>query len=115
MKRGVNLLLAVVLMMGFVMSTVTAFADGDNKKCVMMKDGKMVVKEDGKIKPMTTDMTMEDGTLVKTNGTVVMKDGTSRTLAEGEKVFMDGRIKMKDKDMKNKEMNGKDKKDKDNK
>jgi 2-keto-4-pentenoate hydratase/2-oxohepta-3-ene-1,7-dioic acid hydratase in catechol pathway len=39
---------------------------------------------------LTTDMTLDNGTIVMTNGTVKAKDGSTTTLKEGDYVTMDG-------------------------
>jgi uncharacterized protein YdeI (BOF family) len=71
---------------------------GKMKDCVMMKDGKMMAVKDGKWMDMDQDMTMENGTVVTTTGEVKMKDGTSKTLENGQCVYMNGDIgMMKDK------------------
>ena len=41
---------------------------------VMMEHGKMMMMQDGNEMPMGTDMSMPNGTTVKTDGTVVAKD-----------------------------------------
>ena len=66
------------------------------KDCVMMKVGKMTTMMGGKTSLMTKDMTMKNGTMVKTNGTVQMKNGKSMMLKDGDCVYMNGRVdKMK--------------------
>ncbi len=65
---------------------------------VMMKDGKMMVRKNGEIMPMTMDMAMSNGTKIMMDGKVMMVDGTSRMMMDGEAVTMDGRMtKMDDK------------------
>ena len=59
---------------------------------MMMKDGKMMVKKDGKTMPMTETMTLSNGDKVMTDGTVMMKDGKKMMLKEGEKISMDGKV-----------------------
>lgn len=102
MKKIIFVAILAIIMAGF---TYTCFAQKktDDKKCVMMKDGKMMVKEDGKKAPMTTDITMSNGTTVNTVGMVTKPDGSTHMLANGEAVDMDGNIRMKDKkdDMRN--------------
>ncbi len=62
------------------------------KDCVMMKDGKMMVKKNDQTMAMNSDMTMSNGTVVMTNGTVKMQDGTLMTLKEGDCVYMNGKV-----------------------
>jgi hypothetical protein len=59
---------------------------------VMMRDGKMMVKRNGRILPMEEDIAIFDGTRVMMDGTVMMTDGIARTMMEGEAITMDGRI-----------------------
>ena len=51
--------------------------------CVLMHNGKMFVM-DGKLRPMTTNTTLADGTVCMVNGVCVMKGGSKRKLSEGE-------------------------------
>ena len=60
--------------------------------CCMLKDGKMMMMKDGKMMPMTTDMTMSDGTVCMTNGTCVKKDGTKITMKNGQCMMMNGKM-----------------------
>lgn len=99
MKKIIFAVVLAILMTGYAF-TCFAQKKTDDKKCVMMKDGKMMVKEDGKKTPMTTTMTMTDGTTVNTTGMVTKPDGSTHMLTNGEAVDMDGNIRMKDKDKK---------------
>jgi len=66
------------------------------KDCVMMKDEGMMMMKDGKTMKMDKDMTMSNGTVVMTDGTVKMKDGSTKTMKEGDCIYMDGKMsKMK--------------------
>ena len=62
------------------------------KDCIMKKDGKITVMKDGKTMDLTSDMTLENGTVVMKDGTVKTKDGIITTLKEGDYVGMDGTI-----------------------
>ena len=57
---------------------------------VMMKDGKLLMMKNGQTTQLTTDMTLDNGTVVLANGTVKAKDGSTTTLKEGDYVTMDG-------------------------
>ena len=59
---------------------------------LLMKNGKMMVKKKGRIKPMKEDMACFDGMRVMLDGTVIMTDGNTRTMMEGEAITMDGRM-----------------------
>ncbi len=56
----------------------------------VMKDGKMMIEEGGKMSAMTEDATLSNGDKVMTDGTIVKKDGTKTQLKEGQSVWMDG-------------------------
>lgn len=60
----------------------------------MMKDGKMAMLKEGKMMPMTADMTMANGTVCTTDGTCKMKDGTTMKMKNGQCMMMSGKMKM---------------------
>ncbi len=70
----------------------TTLPDTTKKNYVSMQAGQMIVVQDKFTKKMDKNMTMADGTIVKTNGTVITKDGKEIELHEGDKVYMDGKI-----------------------
>ena len=57
---------------------------------IIMKNGKLLMMKNGQTTQLTTDMTLDNGTVVMTNGTVKAKDGSTTTLKEGDYVSMDG-------------------------
>ncbi len=57
------------------------------------KDGKMLVRRDGKDVPMTEPAIIEDGAQVMLDGTILMKDGKTKQLGENQQIDWDGRIK----------------------
>ena len=61
------------------------------KDCCMMKDGKMVMQKDGKITPMETAMTMENGTVCDINGECTTKEGKKMMMKEGDCMEMSGK------------------------
>jgi hypothetical protein len=76
--------------------------DDDMKQDILiMKNGKMMMKSGGRIRPMKEDMAIFDGMRVMVDGTVIMTDGIARTMMEGDAITMDGRMtdmeKMEDK------------------
>lgn len=85
-----------VAMFAFAFSTMAGNgntpAKGD-KYCVKKKDGvtKVIYKGDA----ITTNVTLKDGTVLKTDGTVVRKDGTVYTLNEGQCIYEDGKTDLK--------------------
>jgi len=50
--------------------------------CVELKDGIPVLTNDGK--PVQNEVTLENGTKIKTDGTVTKRDGTQFVLKSGE-------------------------------
>ena len=59
---------------------------------VMMHEGKMMQMQDGKMMPMTADMTMSNGTKVMANGQVMMAGGKTMMLKNGQGVSMGGQV-----------------------
>jgi hypothetical protein len=90
MKAIIFLFIAAV----FSLNTIAADPHGD-KYCAKMRDGKMVIMYEGKT--VTADVTLANGTLIKTDGTIIRQDGTSVMLKEGECIDRDGKIMMKPK------------------
>jgi hypothetical protein len=95
----------IVMMDGTVKTpsgnTIT-LVDGDevtmdgkiNKPTVLVhKNGKMLVRRDGKDMPMTETRIIGEGTKVMTDGTILMKDGTTKKLGANQQIDFDGRIK----------------------
>jgi hypothetical protein len=63
---------------------------------IMMMDGKMQVKKNGKTTLMVKDMTLSNGTKVMKDGTMKTKTGETMVMKEGDVVYMDGKMgKMK--------------------
>lgn len=63
-----------------------------NHEGVVFKNGKLLMMKDGQTTQLTTDLTLDNGTVVMTNGSVKTKDGTTTTLKEGDYIGMDGTI-----------------------
>lgn len=57
------------------------------------KDGKMLVRRDGKDLLMTETRVIADGTKVMTDGTILTKDGKAKKLGDNQQIDWDGRIK----------------------
>jgi len=62
------------------------------KDMYVFKDGKMWEVKDGKTSEMAKDVTLANGTVVKTTGEVVTKDGQSSALKDGQYIDVDGNI-----------------------
>lgn len=65
---------------------------GTMEDCVYMHNGKMMVMKDGSEMAMNENMTMKDGTKVMKDGTVKMKNGSAKKLANGECVYVSGKM-----------------------
>lgn len=57
--------------------------------CAKLRDGKIIVLADGA--GLTSDVTLENGTIIRADGTVIKPDGTKLVLKDGE--CMDGDTK----------------------
>lgn len=94
-KKMICTVFASLLMMVLCLTAVDSSAQSKKKsamkECCMMKDGKMMHHKDGKMVPMTKDMTMKNGTKCMVNGECVMKDGKTMTMKEGDCMDMNGK------------------------
>ena len=61
-----------------------------HRDMVMMREGKMMIMQNGETMPMEEEMTMADGTKVMPNGQVLMANGTARMMQEGETMMLQG-------------------------
>ncbi|HKQ36710.1 MAG TPA: DUF6799 domain-containing protein [Verrucomicrobiae bacterium] len=59
---------------------------------VTLKSGKVTVQKDGALFPVTTSITMNDGSKVLANGTVISFDGKTRQLKDGETITLPGAV-----------------------
>jgi len=88
-------LIVVLAVAAFVLNTLggddSAAAD---KYCAKMKDGIMTVMHDGTA--LTSDVTLGDGSVLKTDGTVIKKNGMSTSLKDGECINQDGTVPLKE-------------------
>jgi hypothetical protein len=106
MKTIITLIVAGAVAMGTM--KVNSEGHGD-KYCAKIRDGKKVVMHEGT--QITADVTLDNGTVIRTDGTVVLQNGTRRTLQEGECIDKGGVISgEKDKKDKDKERDKKDNK-----
>ena len=58
----------------------------------LMKDGKMMMVNDGKFTMMKRNITLPDGTVVMTDGNYMKKGGTKMMLNEGDHLDMNGKV-----------------------
>jgi hypothetical protein len=64
----------------------------EKKDEIMMKDGKLEARMDGKVTPVEKDITLKNGTVVTANGTVKTPDGKTIALKDGDCVNMEGKV-----------------------
>ncbi|MEW6469594.1 MAG: DUF6799 domain-containing protein [Bacteroidota bacterium] len=64
--------------------------DSVQKYCAVFKDGIMTIQADGK--HITHEVTLANGTEIKTDGTLVKKDGTRILLKDGDCIDKDGNL-----------------------
>ncbi|HXS58662.1 MAG TPA: DUF6799 domain-containing protein [Hanamia sp.] len=69
---------------------------------IVMRNGKVMVIENGKSTPLTQDKTLSNGEVISSNGQVKMSDGTTSMLKDGDWVNMNGTISHHDAKMKEK-------------
>jgi hypothetical protein len=80
---------SVAVLIAFLSWHPIAMADMDG---VMMQNGKMMMMKAGKAAgPMTSDITMSNGTKVMTDGSMTLSDGTRAQMKDGQ-MMMDGKI-----------------------
>jgi hypothetical protein len=89
MKKILITLFAITLTLGVFAQDSTKHTMKKHEG-VMMKNGKLLMMKNGQTTPLTTDLTLDNGTVVMTNGTVKAKDGSTTTLKEGDYITMDG-------------------------
>lgn len=108
MKKVLLLMFAITLSFG-VFAQDSAMHKMDNMQHhdmkshdgIMMKNGKVMVMENGQSTVLTQDKTLSNGTVISANGNVKMSDGTTKMLKDGDWVGMDGKMgsmKWKNKD-----------------
>ena len=97
MKKAFISLFAITLTLGVFAqdSTMNKMApkhNMQNHEGVIMKNGKLLMMKNGQTTQLTTDLTLDNGTVVMANGTVKTKDGVITNLKEGDYVGMDGTV-----------------------
>jgi len=63
-----------------------------DKYCAKIKDGKKTIVHGGS--PITSEVTLANGTRIQVDGTIVKTDGNKTVLQEGECISKDGTIAM---------------------
>jgi hypothetical protein len=73
-----------------LMSQIDSSSIKNNTRyCAQLKDGILVVVSDDS-QEITSDVTTENGTVIKSNGNIVKRDGVTTVLKEGECVNTQG-------------------------
>ena len=98
MKKVLVSLFAITLTLGVfaqdstnsTSTTMTPRQHMQNHDGVIMRDGKLLVMKNGQTSLLSSDLTLNNGTVVMANGTVKTQDGTVTTLKDGDYVAMDG-------------------------
>ncbi len=95
MKKAFISLFAITLTLGVfaqdsTMNKMTPKHNMQNHEGIIMKNGKLLMMKNGQTTQLTSDLTLDNGTVVMANGTVKAKDGSTTTLKEGDYISMDG-------------------------
>lgn len=91
MKRS---LLLFALAVSICLATMTASAQTGPRVYIQMKDGKLTEMVNGKIQPVTQDISLTNGTTVHPDGSINGRDGNLTKLLEGQYMTMDGKIRL---------------------
>lgn len=59
---------------------------------VVMQDGKMMKVNNGKMTILDYDMTMSNGTRIRSDGSYIKKDGNKMMMKDGQHMDMEGKI-----------------------
>lgn len=68
------------------------YSKSGNHQWYTFKDGSLMMKNNGKMMPVASDVTLSNGTTISTTGKVTWKDGKSQMLENGEMVDGNGKI-----------------------
>ena len=96
-KKTIHSLFVMVLTTVLTFSLNQGFSQSTSgtskmKDCCMMKDGKMMKMESGKMMLMEKEMTMKNGTVCKPDGECITTDGQKIMMKEGDCMDMDGKV-----------------------
>lgn len=56
---------------------------------ILMRNGEVMIRRNGEIRPMDEELLLPDGTQVAIDGTVMKPDGSTRMMAEGETMMIE--------------------------
>ena len=87
------LILALAAAIGLA-ATESASAQTGPRVYIQMKDGKLSEMVNGKLTPVTQDITLTNATTIHPDGSINDRDGHLRKLEEGPYMTMDGRIRL---------------------
>ena len=91
MRAGAAIVAAAVFVL--MLTGRVPLARAGDMDGIMMQGGKMMMMKAGKpAGPMTSEMTMSDGTKVMMDGSMVRKDGTTAHMTDGQMMMMDGKL-----------------------
>ncbi len=68
------------------------YSHSGNHQWYTFKDGSLMMNNKGTMAPVTSDVTLSNGTMISTTGKVTWKDGKSQMLENGEMVDGNGKI-----------------------
>jgi hypothetical protein len=68
------------------------YSQSANHQWYTFKDGSLMMNNKGTMTPVTSDVTLSNGTTISTSGKVTWKNGKSQTLENGEMVDGNGKI-----------------------
>ncbi len=74
---------------------VTSIGSGSDRG-VLMRNGSLLISQDGQLVPLKMQLTLENGDQVLLNGDLIRKDGSKTKLQEGMMIDKDGVITDKD-------------------
>lgn len=91
--------LILILAVSSISSITFAQTDSSNinknlRYCAQLKDGILVVVSDQK--EISSDITTENGTVIKANGNIIKKDGITTVMKDGECIDTQGLMVMAD-------------------
>ena len=94
MKKIIWATIALVLNLDIIAQNNNSKSFGSSY-CAKIKDGMtVVINQDN---PITSDILLENGSIIKPDGTVINKDGNTMRLRDGECINQDGTIPAKEK------------------
>ena len=87
------LILALAAAIGLA-ATESASSQTGPRVYIQMKGGKLTEMVNGKLTPVTQDITLTNATTIHPDGSINDRDGHLRKLEEGQYMTMDGRIRL---------------------